>query len=261
MPAALMPRCDGAEWQQRRSAAAPNRLQSVGSRPGTVLGAKICEWPARCSHVSPTHPATLRLFALRCAGGGGPGGPAPCGGAQGQGRPHAPQGAYVDPHACCALAVCPRLSLLFQLSCPWHAACRCLLALTRPLPSVAHPTGGVCAGRPGQRQGHAVRAAGQGVWRHAPQVRAACCPPSGCGLSGCWAVKRAFSAAPRPRPRPEHARTHRPGAASPLLPSSAGDLLRAHMKGGSPEGQMVADMIKNGQIVPSHVSTCCACSV
>ncbi|KAL4431988.1 hypothetical protein ABPG77_000255 [Micractinium sp. CCAP 211/92] len=35
---------------------------------------------------------------------------------------------------------------------------------------------------------------------------------------------------------------------------SAGDLLRAHMKGGSPEGQMVADMIKNGQIVPSHVT-------
>jgi hypothetical protein len=34
---------------------------------------------------------------------------------------------------------------------------------------------------------------------------------------------------------------------------SAGDLLRAHMKSGSPEGQMVADMIKNGQIVPSHV--------
>lgn len=35
---------------------------------------------------------------------------------------------------------------------------------------------------------------------------------------------------------------------------SAGDLLRAHMKSGSPEGQMVADMIKNGQIVPSHVT-------
>jgi adenylate kinase family enzyme len=35
---------------------------------------------------------------------------------------------------------------------------------------------------------------------------------------------------------------------------SAGDLLRAHMRSGSPEGQMVADMIKNGQIVPSHVS-------
>ena len=38
---------------------------------------------------------------------------------------------------------------------------------------------------------------------------------------------------------------------------SAGDLLRAHMKSGSPEGQMVADMIKNGQIVPSHVSLVC----
>lgn len=40
---------------------------------------------------------------------------------------------------------------------------------------------------------------------------------------------------------------------APPLPCSAGDLLRAHMKSGSPEGQMVADMIKNGQIVPSHV--------
>lgn len=38
-----------------------------------------------------------------------------------------------------------------------------------------------------------------------------------------------------------------------LLSCSAGDLLREHMKSGSPEGQMVADMIKNGQIVPSHV--------
>lgn len=35
---------------------------------------------------------------------------------------------------------------------------------------------------------------------------------------------------------------------------SAGDLLRAHMKSGSPEGQMVADMIKDGKIVPSHVT-------
>eukprot|EP00884_Botryococcus_braunii_P008514 jgi/Botrbrau1/17664/Bobra.0166s0090.1 len=35
---------------------------------------------------------------------------------------------------------------------------------------------------------------------------------------------------------------------------SAGDLLRAHMTSGSPEGQMVADMIKQGQIVPSHVT-------
>ena len=35
---------------------------------------------------------------------------------------------------------------------------------------------------------------------------------------------------------------------------SAGDLLRAHMKSGSPDGQMVADMIANGQIVPSHVT-------
>lgn len=34
---------------------------------------------------------------------------------------------------------------------------------------------------------------------------------------------------------------------------SAGDLLRAHMKSGSPEGNMVADMIKDGKIVPSHV--------
>lgn len=29
------------------------------------------------------------------------------------------------------------------------------------------------------------------------------------------------------------------------------------MKSGSPEGQMVADMIKNGQIVPSHVGAAC----
>lgn len=34
---------------------------------------------------------------------------------------------------------------------------------------------------------------------------------------------------------------------------SAGDLLRAHMKSGSKEGTMVADMIANGQIVPSYV--------
>ena len=35
---------------------------------------------------------------------------------------------------------------------------------------------------------------------------------------------------------------------------SAGDLLRAHMKSGTPDGTMVADMIKQGQIVPSHVT-------
>ena len=35
---------------------------------------------------------------------------------------------------------------------------------------------------------------------------------------------------------------------------SAGDLLRAHMKSGSPEGQLVADMIAQGQIVPSRVT-------
>ncbi|KAK2075623.1 UMP-CMP kinase 3 [Prototheca wickerhamii] len=35
---------------------------------------------------------------------------------------------------------------------------------------------------------------------------------------------------------------------------SAGDLLRAHMKSGSKEGTMVADMIANGQIVPSYVT-------
>jgi UMP-CMP kinase len=35
---------------------------------------------------------------------------------------------------------------------------------------------------------------------------------------------------------------------------SAGDLLRAHMKSGSPDGNMVADMIKDGKIVPSHVT-------
>ena len=35
---------------------------------------------------------------------------------------------------------------------------------------------------------------------------------------------------------------------------SAGDLLRAHMKSGSEDGNMVAEMIKNGQIVPSVVT-------
>ena len=39
---------------------------------------------------------------------------------------------------------------------------------------------------------------------------------------------------------------------------SAGDLLRAHMKSGSPDGNMVAEMIKNGQIVPSHVRSTAA---
>jgi len=35
---------------------------------------------------------------------------------------------------------------------------------------------------------------------------------------------------------------------------SAGDLLRAHMKSGSADGNMVAEMIKQGQIVPSEVT-------
>mmetsp|Transcript_25938 Transcript_25938/g.35807 ORF Transcript_25938/g.35807 Transcript_25938/m.35807 type:complete len:300 (-) Transcript_25938:185-1084(-) len=35
---------------------------------------------------------------------------------------------------------------------------------------------------------------------------------------------------------------------------SAGDLLRAHIKSGSPAGAKVAEMIKNGQIVPSEVT-------
>ncbi|KAK9793195.1 hypothetical protein WJX73_001395 [Symbiochloris irregularis] len=39
-----------------------------------------------------------------------------------------------------------------------------------------------------------------------------------------------------------------------LVHLSAGDLLRAHMKSGTPDGQMVADMIKDGKIVPSHVT-------
>lgn len=39
-----------------------------------------------------------------------------------------------------------------------------------------------------------------------------------------------------------------------LVHLSAGDLLRAHMKSGTPDGKMVADMIANGQIVPSHVT-------
>ena len=51
-------------------------------------------------------------------------------------------------------------------------------------------------------------------------------------------------------PLPTH--THLPTLPAPS-PRSAGDLLRAHMKSGSPDGQMVAEMIKNGQIVPSSV--------
>uniref|UniRef100_A0A7S0WVZ6 UMP-CMP kinase n=1 Tax=Pyramimonas obovata TaxID=1411642 RepID=A0A7S0WVZ6_9CHLO len=35
---------------------------------------------------------------------------------------------------------------------------------------------------------------------------------------------------------------------------SAGDLLRAHVKSGTKEGNVVAEMIKNGQIVPSEVT-------
>jgi UMP-CMP kinase len=35
---------------------------------------------------------------------------------------------------------------------------------------------------------------------------------------------------------------------------SAGDLLRAEMKSGSPNGEMIASMIKDGQIVPSEVT-------
>lgn len=35
---------------------------------------------------------------------------------------------------------------------------------------------------------------------------------------------------------------------------SAGDLLRAHMKSGTPEGEMIADLIKQGKIVPSSVT-------
>ena len=41
---------------------------------------------------------------------------------------------------------------------------------------------------------------------------------------------------------------------------SAGDLLREHMKSGTPDGNMVADMIKQGTIVPSHVRLCQLCS-
>ncbi len=45
---------------------------------------------------------------------------------------------------------------------------------------------------------------------------------------------------------------------------SAGDLLRAHMKSGTEDGNMVANMIKQGQIVPSrvrHCPTCCCLQV
>ncbi len=45
---------------------------------------------------------------------------------------------------------------------------------------------------------------------------------------------------------------------------SAGDLLRAHMKSGTEDGNMVAAMIKQGQIVPSrvrHFPVCCCLQV
>jgi len=42
-----------------------------------------------------------------------------------------------------------------------------------------------------------------------------------------------------------------------LVHLSAGDLLRAHMKSGTEDGNMVADMIKQGLIVPSHVGLPC----
>eukprot|EP00803_Ostreobium_quekettii_P001942 evm.model.scf_2381.1 EVM.evm.TU.scf_2381.1 scf_2381:5287-7579(-) len=35
---------------------------------------------------------------------------------------------------------------------------------------------------------------------------------------------------------------------------SAGDLLRAHVQSGSPEGKMVHEIIQQGQIVPSHIT-------
>jgi len=44
-----------------------------------------------------------------------------------------------------------------------------------------------------------------------------------------------------------------------LVHLSAGDLLRAHMKSGTEDGNMVAAMIKQGQIVPSRVRHCPVC--
>lgn len=38
---------------------------------------------------------------------------------------------------------------------------------------------------------------------------------------------------------------------------SAGELLRAHMASGSPEGKMIDEMIKEGKIVPSEVIESC----
>ncbi len=38
---------------------------------------------------------------------------------------------------------------------------------------------------------------------------------------------------------------------------SAGDLLREHIKSGTADGNMVAEMIKNGQIVPAEVNGQC----
>ena len=41
-----------------------------------------------------------------------------------------------------------------------------------------------------------------------------------------------------------------------FLHLSAGDLLRAEVKGQSEQGKMIAEMIKNGQIVPAEITVC-----
>ena len=59
---------------------------------------------------------------------------------------------------------------------------------------------------------------------------------------------------PKPRTPPSLPQCSRLVKEFGVVHLSAGDLLRAHMAGGTPDGEMVAAMIKNGQIVPSRVT-------
>ena len=108
-----------------------------------------------------------------------------------------------------------------------------------------------------------LRVALHGCWRAAWALAPApCCGQSSLSSQASLSSSQLQASTGRATPC-DHACKHKPPnlcytACTPVLllrlPRSAGDLLRAHMKSGSPEGQMVADMIKNGQIVPSHVS-------
>lgn len=81
-----------------------------------------------------------------------------------------------------------------------------------------------------------------------PAARGVACSHP-CRLA-CCGICAVLTACAPPSARPQCERIVKEFGVAHL---SAGDLLRAHMKSGSPEGQMVADMIANGQIVPSHV--------